>query len=231
MISHSFPSTRSGRPTTGAPDQQNVDVAEQEGQTLHDLLEIESRRHAFEKALPGLVLCLSQAGDCRAGTPAKGLERWGLPNEILGRNISELLPADSREAARSSLQTARETGKTQVFHYSIDSRHGTRHLEAHLAVSDQDDFVLVVSDITQIRSLQDAVLNLLAALYLSRERIVKALLPVCDWCNKVRNDQDEWKEIDDLVEEISLASTARDMCPDCINREIENFTSNRRQHN
>ena len=218
---------RSGSTTVvQAPDQHDVGVVEEDGPTLHDQLEIGSHRHAFQQALPGLVLCLSQAGDCRAVTPTKGLERWGLPSKILGRNIFDLLPADSREAARSSLQTARATGKTQAFHCSIDLRHGTRHLEAHLAVTAQDDFVIVVSDITQIRELETVVSKLLAALHSSPERTVKALLPVCAGCNRVRKDLDEWQEMDDLLREISLSSIAHLICPDCKYGETDRHIDN-----
>ena len=103
---------------------------------------------------------------------------------------------------------------------------GEKYLEAHLAVGDQSDLVLVVHDITETRSLKNAVLKLLAALYSSREQTVKALLPVCAWCNRVSNDRNEWKEIGELIEEMSLASTTHSICPDCTNRQSAHFPAN-----
>ena len=194
--------------------------------TRPDPLGVSSERSGSEKALPGLILCLSPEGVCRAVTPAKRLERWGLPGEILGRHVLEVLPPDSREAACSCLKAARETGKTQVLHYSVGSRAGERCLEAHLAVDDQSDLVLVVHDITETRSLKSAVLKLLAALYSSQEQTVKALLPVCAWCNRVSNDRNEWKEIGQLIEEMSVASTTHSICPDCTNRQSKHFATN-----
>ena len=178
------------------------------------------------KALPGLILCLSPEGVCRAVTPPQRLERWGLPDEILGRHLLEVLPPASRETACSCLKAARETGKTQVLQYLVGPRGGEKCLEAHLAVGDQSDLVLVVHDITETRSLKNAVLKLLAALYSSREQTVKSLLPVCAWCNRVSNDRNEWKEIGELIEEMSLASTTHGICPDCTNRQSAHFPAN-----
>ena len=222
------------------PHPQHADMSERNGPTLLDLLEVGSRRDAFEEALldllevgsqrtvvdatlPGLVLSLSVEGDCRTVTPDSRLDRWGLPEGILGRGIADLLPVEVRQAARSCLQRVRETGRPQVFQYAIESPGGAKHLEAHLAVGDRDDFVLVVHDITGNWSLKHAALNLLAALSSSPEQTVKALLPVCAWCNKVRDEQDEWQDVEDFLRDIAPAGTTHSICPDCKGKELDTF--------
>ncbi len=91
------------------PHPKDTDMSEREGPTLLDLLEVGSRRDAFEEALldllevgsqqtavggtlPGLVVSLSVEGDCRTVTPESRLDRWGLPEGILGRRIPDLFP-------------------------------------------------------------------------------------------------------------------------------------------
>lgn len=219
---------------------QDADVPEGEGPTLLDLLEVGSRRDAFEEALldllevgsqqtavdgtlPGLVLTLSVEGVCRAVTPDSRLDRWGLPERTLGRQIDDLFPVEVKGTARSCLLRVGETGQPQVFQYSIGSAPGTKHLEAHLAVGDRDGFVLVVHDITENWSLKHAALNLLAALSSSPEHTVKALLPVCAWCNKVRDEQDQWQEVEEFLREIAPASATHSICPDCKGKELDTF--------
>jgi PAS domain S-box-containing protein len=61
-----------------------------------------------------------------------------------------------------------------------------------------------------IAELQDAVANV---------KTLKGLLPICAWCNKIRDDSGSWKRVETYIKEHSDASFTHHMCPDCLKKE------------
>ncbi|MFW6206527.1 MAG: PAS domain S-box protein [Gemmatimonadota bacterium] len=50
---------------------------------------------------------------------------------------------------------------------------------------------------------------------------MRRLLPMCSWCDKIRNDQDEWETIESYLEETGGTTVTHGMCPDCYERHLE----------
>jgi phosphoserine phosphatase RsbU/P len=46
-------------------------------------------------------------------------------------------------------------------------------------------------------------------------RRLEALLPICVYCKKVRNDQNYWQQLDDFVHEQTGSAFSHGICPDC----------------
>ena len=62
--------------------------------------------------------------------------------------------------------------------------------------------------------LSERVRDLEAAL--ARERRLQALLPICAWCRKVRNDQNYWQRVEEYLSEYAAVRFSHGICPDCL---------------
>ncbi len=51
---------------------------------------------------------------------------------------------------------------------------------------------------------------------LARERRLQALLPICAWCRKVRNDQNYWQRVEEYLSEYAAVRFSHGICPDCL---------------
>jgi phosphoserine phosphatase RsbU/P len=51
---------------------------------------------------------------------------------------------------------------------------------------------------------------------LARERRLQALLPICAWCRKVRNDQNYWQRVEEYLSEYGAVRFSHGICPDCL---------------
>ena len=53
-------------------------------------------------------------------------------------------------------------------------------------------------------------------------KLLKGLIPICAWCgNKIRDEEGDWKRVEEYVSERSTAEFTHGMCPEC---HIKHFT-------
>jgi CheY-like chemotaxis protein len=50
---------------------------------------------------------------------------------------------------------------------------------------------------------------------LAKTRVFTGLLHICSSCNKIQDDEGEWKQIEDFIREYSDAESKHIVCPDC----------------
>jgi hypothetical protein len=49
---------------------------------------------------------------------------------------------------------------------------------------------------------------------------LRALIPICAWCKKVRNDAGYWQQVDHYLQERDLATFTHGICPDCEHKAL-----------
>lgn len=52
-------------------------------------------------------------------------------------------------------------------------------------------------------------------------RLLSGLLPICAWCKRVRDDNDQWQPLETYIHDHSEADFTHGLCPDCA-RELVN---------
>ena len=52
--------------------------------------------------------------------------------------------------------------------------------------------------------------------YVQQKHILKGILILCSSCNKVKISKGPWEQLDEYLEEKTLATLAREICPDCF---------------
>src|SRR5439155_759779 len=90
-----------------------------------------------------------------------------LDKEVIGKTVWQRLPEDLAERIMAAGRSAVEERRVQAFEYHLDFGDDMRHFEARLAASGDDEFVLIVRNITD-RKVQEHELQA------SRARIVAA---------------------------------------------------------
>lgn len=87
--------------------------------------------------------------------------------DVVGRNVQERLPPEMAERVLAAGQTAVDTGVPQMIEYELEFDGVQRHYEARFAASGEDEFLMIVREITERKRQQDE-------LEASRARIVAA---------------------------------------------------------
>lgn len=49
-------------------------------------------------------------------------------------------------------------------------------------------------------------------------RTLKGILPICSFCNKIRNEKGRWEKIDLYIEKNSEAEFTHSLCPECLKK-------------
>lgn len=121
-------------------------------QTATALYQSEARNLAFLRAIPDLVLRLSRTGVFLDIVPARGFEYINLA--LIGRNITELLPADLAEQYLRLIQQALDTGTIQVWEYTLTLTGSIRCQEVRIAICGEDEVLAIVRDVTDRKQIE-----------------------------------------------------------------------------
>ena len=55
----------------------------------------------------------------------------------------------------------------------------------------------------------------------SKVNQLEGLLPICSYCKKIRDDQEEWRPVEQYINERSEASFSHGVCPECYDKHIK----------
>lgn len=126
--------------------------------TLTDLSEIEFAERELERAkqnqaaiinaMPDLMVRVSRDGivlGCHA-PEGNGALRAGTP--VVGKHLSQILPPELVKLSMSNAEKALATGETQLVEHAEDLPGGTRHYEARVVASGDDEAVAIIRNIT-----------------------------------------------------------------------------------
>ena len=143
------------------------------------LLKSKAKNRAMLNAVPDLLIVMSRDGtylDWKAGENTTPLVP---PEEFLGRNITEILPAEVAEQALRHIRESLATGRTQLFVYELLQDDETHSFEARISPCGIDEVLILIRDITeskeQEQSLRDLSHRLLRLQDEERRRIAREL--------------------------------------------------------
>ena len=140
---------------------------------------VEARHRALLDAIPDLMLRLSREGEYRelAGDMSKLAHP---PEEILGRNVLEILPAEVSTPLLGAIARALETGSLATTNYRLQTVDGAvKDFEARVVPCGDDEVVAIVRDVTDlrqaIRDLTESRARIVAAGDAERRRVERNL--------------------------------------------------------
>ena len=85
---------------------------------------------------------------------------------------------------------------------------------------DEEELYARVQVGQRIIALQDALAQRVKDLEasLAREKQLQGLLPICSYCNKIRDDGNYWRSVEQYISEHSDATFSHGVCPDCYEK-------------
>ncbi|WP_448267491.1 PAS domain S-box protein [Nostoc sp. DSM 114159] len=128
-------------------------------QAQEKLLESEARYKAILDAIPDLMFRISRDGeylDLKSDGANITLSR----EEIVGKNLQELLPSDVAAISQVAIAKTLDSGILQTCEYQLPTSLGIRDYEARLVVSGTDEVLAIVRDITDRKQGEVALQNL-----------------------------------------------------------------------
>ncbi|MEM7585741.1 MAG: response regulator, partial [Acidobacteriota bacterium] len=57
--------------------------------------------------------------------------------------------------------------------------------------------------------------------------VLEGLLPICAHCKKIRDDENNWRQLEDYIDRHSEASFSHGICPDCFERYVKQSSGTR----
>ncbi len=112
------------------------------------LRESDATGRAILDAIPDLIFQISKDGVL---LEYKGIVKgsYWKPEDILGKNINDILPPEVARLNMKYLKRTLEDGEIQFFEYPISFRDGLRYFEARMVKSRDDEVLAIVRDISE----------------------------------------------------------------------------------
>lgn len=178
-----------------------------------DRLEVEDEGNvlrAILTRLPELVLLLDLEGVIQYMNRA---EPGYKPEDFVGRTAHELSPAETQEVFDRTLEAVMETGEMKEFDAEVALEDGFhawyRTRMFPFPEPDRVTHVLLVSsNVTELKAMEEEAEKL------------RGLLPVCSWCDRIRNAEGEWESVEDYLAREANTSVSHGICPECSLREL-----------
>jgi PAS domain S-box-containing protein len=110
--------------------------------------ELATRQQFLLDAIPDTILHVSRQGYVLDLVAPKGLEPVFSSEEVVRRNLSELLPGEFSALALQRLETAFVKQATQVLRYRVQSVEEDRVFEARMVPAGADQLIVLIRDVT-----------------------------------------------------------------------------------
>lgn len=59
--------------------------------------------------------------------------------------------------------------------------------------------------------------------YLQQKQVLNSLISVCSNCNKVRVNQNQWKQMEEYISDNSLLTFTHGLCPECMDKIMQSI--------
>lgn len=134
-------------------------------------------------------------------------------DEVLGAPAEVFLRPDTQERTREALDAVYQKGEKAQYDVTV-ARPGGAELwfRSRLFPIRRDGrtvaVVIFASDVTELKQAQ------------AEARELKRLLPVCSWCDRIRNDEGDWEEVSLYLKRETGTGVSHSLCPDCSERHM-----------
>ncbi len=115
----------------------------------HELKSSKEKNQAILDTMPDMMFVLNDKGEY-VDLYAPQDEKLLMPKEeLLGKNIKDILPPEVYKKLKDSLVKAKQEKKLQVIEYAIEQENDLNFYEARIAYFDDHKFLAIIRDITE----------------------------------------------------------------------------------
>jgi PAS domain S-box-containing protein len=167
------------------------------------------------KDLSGTILSWNRAAEVMYGYTT---------GEMIGENISTIVPPEKSGEMESILEKLRDGKRTERFETLRLHKDG-KLIDVSLTISPVcDDLGRVIGassisrDISERRRQEQERLKLIEELQhsLMQVKLLSGLLPICSNCKKIRDEKGLWHQLEMYIRDHSEVSFSHGVCPECM---------------
>src|SRR5881398_3657601 len=172
-----------------------------------------------DDAVSSAQLCaLAKAAGYTPTAAANGREAW----DMLQLSRFQLVISDWYMPEMDGVELCRRVrarrDKPYVYFIMVTARGGKQQYLAGMDAG-ADDFITKPVDPDELRArltVAERILGLRTEL-----QQLEGLLPICSYCKRIRNDHDQWKTLEDYIEQHFATQFSHSICPDCYTKYVE----------
>ncbi|MEX2530965.1 MAG: PAS domain-containing protein [Gemmatimonadota bacterium] len=138
---------------------------------------------------------------------------------VVGKDARDFIHPDSHDAFEAALESIWSTGDAEAFELAVPNLEGVVEWYRNRMFPLRQEgrtvaAVLIATDVTELKAAE-------------RDRdLMRRLLPICAWCDKIRGEDGEWQSIEVYLKRESGADVTHGMCPDCAEGSSEELPAN-----
>jgi PAS domain S-box-containing protein len=145
--------------------------------------------------------------------------------ELMSRPFIEFVHPDDRERTLSQNARVREGGHALEFENRYLCKDGSFRWLLWNAAPDSQGRVIysVARDVTERKQAEEERERLVYQLQvaLAEVKTLQAILPICSYCKRVRDDENYWQSVEEYISEHTETRFSHGICPTCFEREVE----------
>lgn len=173
----------------------------------------------FDVAIDMLCL-LNFSGHFERLNPAWETTLGFTREELMSRPFIEFVHPDDRERTLQQNAEVRGGGKALAFENRYLCKDGSFRWLRWNAAADptRNGIYSVARDVTESKRAEEEREQLVRKLQaaLAEVRTLRAILPICSYCRKVRDDENYWHTVEDYVGQHTSSRFSHGICPDCL---------------
>jgi PAS domain S-box-containing protein len=145
--------------------------------------------------------------------------------ELMSRPFIEFVHPDDRDRTLNQNRAVRSGGQALGFENRYLCKDGSyRWLLWNAAPDDGHETIYSVArDITERKRLEAEREQLVASLQtaLAEVKTLQAILPICSYCHKIRDDEDYWQTVEGYISRHTSTRFSHSICPPCYASHVE----------
>lgn len=145
--------------------------------------------------------------------------------ELMSRPFIEFVHPDDRERTLKQNATVRAGGKALGFENRYLCRDGSFRWFRWNAAPDSGNQVIysVARDITEAKRAEAEREQLVSELQeaLAEVKSLQAILPICSYCRKIRDDSNYWHTVENYLLQHTSTEFSHSICPTCMDTFVE----------
>lgn len=186
--------------------------------------EAELEERFFEVAID-MLCCLDFDGYFKRLNPAWERTLGFSRAELMSKPFIEFVHPDDRERTLEQNRKVRSGGKALGFENRYLCKDGSFRWFLWNAAPDVFGRTIysVARDITDRKRADDERERLVQELRtaLAEVKTLRAILPICSYCKKIRDDENYWQSVEAYISRHTHATFSHGICPSCYEREVQ----------
>jgi len=172
-----------------------------------------------------LLCCLDFNGYFKRLNPAWERTVGFTRAELMAKPFIEFVHPEDRERTLNQNRTVRSGGQALGFENRYLCKDGSYKWFLWNAAPDAEQGMIysVARDITERKRAEEErerMVNELRAA-LAEVKTLQAILPICSYCKKIRDDENYWQTVEAYISRHTNATFSHGICPACYSKEVE----------